>query len=218
MIVADDHASLLQQWRRQEAREREACVGALPKVRLGERHMRHCQLVLDREALLDRLPHWGTVAELGVDRGDFSARILERTEPRTLHLVDTWETSRYHAGLYDQTRERFAAEIASGRVRIHRKASLDAAADFAPGHFDWVYIDTDHSYVTTARELRRYAPKIRPGGLIAGHDYVMGNWVSGYRYGVIEAVHEFCVEDGWELAFLTADQTESPSFAIRRIL
>lgn len=218
MITSEELKALVQATQQQEAREREARVKELPKVPLTERHMRNCQTVLDRRTLLDRLPHWGTVAELGVDRGEFSALILERSEPRTLHLVDLWNTDRYHDGLYERTRQRFAEPMARGQVRIHRKDSLAAAEDFADDHFDWIYIDTDHSYATTSRELRRYARKIKTGGLIAGHDYTMGNWVSSYRYGVIEAVHEFCIEQDWELAFLTVDQTESPSFAIRRIL
>lgn len=217
MITTSDIEGVLQHGREIATREREARVGELPRVKLTERHMRNCQLVLDREQLLTRLPHWGTVAELGVDRGGFSERILAITEPRTLHLVDVWATTRYHDGLFEQVREHFAEPIAEGRVRIHRKDSLAAAGDFVDGQFDWIYIDTDHSYQTTARELRRYAPKVKPNGLIAGHDYLMGNWVSSYRYGVIEAVHEFCVEEGWELVFLTVDQIESPSFAIRRL-
>lgn len=218
MITRAELDELAHRTRQHDAREREARVRELPSVRLTERHMRNCQLVLDRARLLQRLPHWGTVAELGVDRGDFSAQILRTCEPRTLHLVDLWNSERYHDGLFEQTQGRFAQEIACGRVHIHRKGSLEAADDFADAHFDWIYVDTDHSYATTARELRRYAPKVKADGLIAGHDYLMGNWVSGYRYGVIEAVHEFCVQEGWELAFLTADPTESPSFAIRRLL
>ena len=68
----------------------------------------------------------------------------------------------------------------------------------------------------TAAELRAYAPKLKPGGIMAGHDYSMGNWVKGFRYGVIEAVHEFCVEHDWELRYLTVQRLERPSFAISR--
>ena len=69
----------------------------------------------------------------------------------------------------------------------------------------------------TAAELRAYAPKLKPGGIMAGHDYSMGNWVKGLRYGVIEAVHEFCVEHDWELRYLTVQRLERPSFAISRL-
>ena len=46
---------------------------------------------------------------------------------------------------------------------------------------------------------------------------MMGNWLKSYRYGVIEAVHQFCVENNWQIILLTADQTENLSFAIKRI-
>ncbi|QNN46714.1 glycosyltransferase [Thermomonas brevis] len=209
--------AIVLQVRQHEARRREAAVNKQPKVHLAEKHMRNCALLLDRGQLLTKLPRGGTVAELGVDRGDFSARILELTQPTRLHLVDLWGSERYHGGLFDSVKQRFGTEIADGRVQVHRKMSVDAADDFADASFDWIYIDTDHSYETTARELRRFASKIKDGGLIAGHDYCMGNWANGYRYGVIEAVHEFCVKENWELVYLTAEPLESQSFAIRRI-
>ena len=195
-----------------EAREQE-----VPRVRLSERHIQNCELLVDRQALLERLPTGGVVAELGVDRGGFSRQILDATTPATLHLVDVWASERYHDGLFDLVRSSFGAEIASGQVQIHRDTSVAAAADFADASLDWVYIDTDHSYETTRDELAAYAPKVKPGGILAGHDYVVGNWVAMYRYGVVEAVHEFCVARDWELLYLTTALTEKPSFAIRRI-
>lgn len=216
-VTEAERNAIVLQVRQHEARRREAAVNKQPKVHLAEKHMRNCTLLLDRGQLLTKLPRGGIVAELGVDHGDFSARILELTQPTRLHLVDLWGSERYHGGLFDSVKQRFGTEIADGRVQVHRKMSVDAADDFADASFDWIYIDTDHSYETTARELRRFASKIKDGGLIAGHDYCMGNWANGYRYGVIEAVHEFCVRENWELVYLTAEPLESQSFAIRRI-
>ena len=54
-------------------------------------------------------------------------------------------------------------------------------------------------------------------GIIAGHDYILGNWDGLVRYGVIESVYEFCVRYNWEIIFLTTELNNSPSFAIRRI-
>jgi hypothetical protein len=55
------------------------------------------------------------------------------------------------------------------------------------------------------------------GGIIAGHDYIMGNWNAGHRYGVVEAVRAFCLRYNWELIFLTHELDNHPSFAIREI-
>ena len=189
----------------------------LPPGTLRPEHVAHCQLLLDRNALLERLPPGGAGAELGVDQGDFTAQILQRARPRELHLVDIWGSKRYNDDKAARVRQRFAAQVAAGQVQVHRKLSVDAAADFADASLDWIYIDSSHAYDVTAAELRAYAAKIRPGGLMAGHDYSMGNWVKGIRYGVIEAVHEFCVECGWELRYLTVQRMERPSFAIARL-
>ena len=196
---------------------REAHERALPRPRLSERHVANCEVLLDRRAMLAQVAPGSVVAEVGVDRGAFSRQILDVARPAELHLVDVWASERYHEGLYRQVTAAFADEIAAGRVHVHRGASVAAAPEFADGTLDWVYIDTDHSYETTRDELAAYAPKVAPGGVLAGHDYLVGNWVAGNRYGVMEAVHEFCVARDWELVALTAVLTEKPSFAIRRI-
>ncbi len=87
-----------------------------------------------------------------------------------------------------------------------------------PGHsFDWVYLDTYHSYQVTADELLLLKDKVKIDGIIAGHDYIIGNWIRDCRYGVIEAVHEFCFKQNWELIYITINKNEMPSFAISRI-
>jgi hypothetical protein len=208
---------LLAHVRETSRKEREEREIQILKVPLADMHMRNCELLLNRSIMLSKLKKGGLVAEIGVDRGEFSEQIIEISRPLLLCLIDLWDSERYHAGLLETVTDKFAESIENGRVEIHRKCSTDAADDFHDDYFDWIYIDTDHSYETTKEELHKYAPKIRRDGVIAGHDYSQGNWVSSFRYGVIEAVHEFCVKDGWELIYLTLEPTENQSFAIRRI-
>jgi hypothetical protein len=189
----------------------------LPKVVLQKKHVANCQLLLNRDELLERLPKSDVVAELGVDTADFSRRILEINKPEVLHLVDKWVGVRYHEGKYHRVCWRFEKEIESGQIVMHRKLSIEAADDFADGSLGWVYIDTSHSYKVTRDELLAYSKKVKPGGIIAGHDYSPGNWIETFRYGVIESVHEFCVKYDWELIYLTVDPLEMQSFAIRKI-
>ena len=189
----------------------------MPSVPLGRKHMQNCELLLNRSEMLSRLKRGGRVAEIGVAQGDFSELILKITEPDSLHLIDVWNSRTYGAGLFKEVTSKFKGEIDKDRIQIHRKLSTDAAGDFENDYFDWIYIDTTHSYDTTREELARYAPKVKRDGIIAGHDYTMGIWSSLNRYGVIEAVHEFCVKYGWELVYLTVQPAENQSFAIRRI-
>lgn len=62
-------------------------------------------------------------------------------------------------------------------------SSLRAAVLFADASLDFVFIDANHSYEAVINDIRAWWPKIRPGGLLAGHDY---SWT-----GVARAVHEF---------------------------
>jgi cephalosporin hydroxylase len=112
---------------------------------------------------------------------------------------------------------RFKPQIDNGSIHILQKDSIAAAAQFDNHYFDWVYIDTDHSYETTLQELYAYKDKIKRGGYITGHDFVKGNFNAFIRYGVIEAVAEFCTKENWELAFITIENRENFSFAIKQM-
>ena len=61
-------------------------IDNIPNYKLGKENIAGCQLVLDREELLKRLPSGGVVAELGVDQGGFSAAILEHNAPSRRYL------------------------------------------------------------------------------------------------------------------------------------
>jgi predicted O-methyltransferase YrrM len=196
---------------------RSAQSARIPKVELEARHIANLRIVTDRKAFLEQLPKGGVVAEAGVDHGDFSAMILAITQPQRLHLIDMWSSKRYHGGLQDIVRDKFKKQIASGQVHIDLGLSTDVLQRYPDATFDWVYIDTDHGYVVTAAELELCRLKVKPGGIIAGHDYVTGNWDGGVRYGVVEAVHEFCVKYDWELILLTHETDRHLSFAIRKM-
>jgi hypothetical protein len=190
----------------------------IPKPILLQKHIKHLRVVPDRIALLRLLPANAVVAELGVDEGGFTSQILEICTPEKLHLIDFWGSRRYHQGKREGVFRRFAKEIESSTVEIHLGLSIDVVHEFADHYFDWIYIDTDHTYNTTKQELEMYRTKVKEGGIITGHDYIIGNWTGMRRYGVIEAVHEFCIKYNWEMLFLTIENHRPPSFAIRKIL
>lgn len=189
----------------------------MPKLVLQDIHVKNTKLFNNRLMMLEDMPKNGIVAEIGVDKGDFSEEILKRTQPQKLHLIDVWDSKRYHLGKKLHVETKFEEEINKGQLAINFGYSTDVVSQFEDNYFDWIYIDTEHSYSLTKRELELYAPKVKPGGIISGHDYINGIWINMVRYGVIEAVSEFCVNNNWELIYLTTDFTEPPSFAIRRI-
>src|SRR6056300_331581 len=190
---------------------------SIPRFQLKERNVKNCKLLLNRDELISLIPKNSIIAELGVDKGDFSKKLLDVVNPKLLYLVDMWGPNRYGNDKADLINDKFKSQIENESIKVFRSDSITAAENFQTSYFDFIYIDTDHSYETTIKELRAWKTKIKDDGIIAGHDYMMGNWLKTLRYGVIEAVHQFCIEDNWQLIYLTADQTENLSFAIKRI-
>lgn len=171
--------------------------------------------VANRLELLDLLPKNGVCAEVGVFRGDFACKILDRTSPRTLHLIDHWlpneECRLEDATLsgdqaYAAVTERFASQVSAGTIVLHRKESLDALASFPDHYFDWVYLDASHFFHDVLAELLLCKDRVKPQGLILGHDYC-----EIFDHGVPRAVGYFCDEHEYDLAYLT-DERPQPAY------
>lgn len=185
-----------------------------------------------RKFFLRQLQKRAVCAEVGVWRGDFSAQILEYTDPVVLHLVDPWRVADdqiHRAEWYSSAHTtqqkmdamarsvmaRFTDEITEGRVVVHRKASLDAATTFADASLDWVYIDGDHAYDGVMADLNAWAPKVRRGGFLAGDDYVSdrGTWLerliarfAWYHDDVARAVDDFVASNDAQLLMVQRGQ------------
>lgn len=59
-----------------------------------------------------------------------------------------------------------------------------SASLYRDGSLDFVFIDADHSYESVYRDIVAWKPKVKIGGLLAGHDF------SEYHPGVVKAVVE----------------------------
>jgi predicted O-methyltransferase YrrM len=211
--MTEDLALAEKSKRRQKRRKIKA---AMPAVDLDNCHTENCRLLGDRRELLKRMPRNAVAAEIGAAFGDFTEEITKLARPARLHLIDAWEADRYQSGL-DAIRQKFPEDIAADRIILTQGLSTDILERFDDDYFDWVYIDTDHSYGTTRQELALSARKVKKDGLIAGHDFCTGNVVKALPYGVIQACAEFCVTFGWQYHYLALDPMGHFSFCLKRI-
>lgn len=174
---------------------------------------------IPRQFVLEHFPKHSIGAEAGVWLGDFSALMLQVVEPASLHLIDPWKFEagpNYQASRYgkskgrSQTRmdhihhivqRRFGRLIATGIIRIHRKASADAVSAFSDEYFDWVYLDGNHRYEFVKKDLESFYGKVKINGLIAGDDYGRRNWP-----GVTQAVDEFVAEGLCDVVLIKDNQ------------
>jgi hypothetical protein len=164
---------------------------------------------------LKALPKGGVGAEIGVFKGNMSAKLLRRAEPQKLFLIDPWRVNPDIEGgwwganvgqekldeIYEGVRARFADEIAAGVVEIRRAESAQAAEEFPDAYFDWVYVDGNHLYEFVKQDLELYRRKVKPGGIVAGDDYGQAGW---WEDGVTRAVDELLEQGAFEPLLLTS--------------
>lgn len=72
------------------------------------------------------------------------------------------------------------------RAEFIHADSVEAAGRFTDGSVDLVFIDADHAEESVLRDLEAWVPRVRPGGVISGHDYGSHN-----HPGVQRAVDRF---------------------------
>eukprot|EP00928_Gymnodinium_smaydae_P047173 TRINITY_DN3146_c1_g1_i1.p1 TRINITY_DN3146_c1_g1~~TRINITY_DN3146_c1_g1_i1.p1 ORF type:complete len:395 (-),score=77.95 TRINITY_DN3146_c1_g1_i1:258-1442(-) len=154
----------------------------------------------DFPVFLNCLGLTGEAVEVGVQAGVHAGAFLERWEGRRLRLVDRWgaaqeEEPRTSQLLYvdianlqgadtgqqhKRTCEaRLAGHLQSGRAELMNLDSTKAAAQFADGELDFVYLDARHDFVGVVDDIHAWWPKVRPGGVFAGHDFVDGEFPEG---------------------------------------
>ena len=152
-------------------------------------------------ALLNARGLLGRGAEIGVKIGNYSDELLSNWKGAELVSIDPWLSAdpeeyvdrsnvsqQEFDRFYEQTRERLARH--GDRSTIWRMTSVEAAAKVPDHSFDFVYIDARHDYESVKEDLEAWCAKVRPGGILAGHDYVDGDLPEGEFY-VKSAVDEF---------------------------
>lgn len=144
--------------------------------------------------------------EVGVQRGIYSEILCQKVPGLKLKCVDPW--SPYHAvnahkqaDIYAQAVERLKPYDAE----LVRKPSMEAVKDFKDGSLDFVYIDGRHEFDWVMMDLIAWAPKVRLGGIVSGHDYIVG-----YQMGIIPAVDVYTRSHSIANVYLTRDR--EPSF------
>lgn len=166
------------------------------------------------------LEHVRRGAEIGVFRGKTSAALLRHFPTLKLLMIDTWAppapgSSYAKSGdgklknTPKQWREHYDAAIDATQFALHRRAiwRADALSDLSDAiselsnrrgllgeaDFDFVFLDADHSYKGTKKALKMWVPRVRSGGLVAGHDYRQS------YPGVIRAVDEAIEAGGFSI-------------------
>jgi protein-tyrosine-phosphatase len=122
--------------------------------------------------------------------------IKESNKNIKFYSVDTWEGSDeepHHKtiselksqgkNLFDEYLNNLKDCGVSDYVIPVRSTSIDAAKQFDDNSIDFLHIDASHDYDNVLADISAWYPKVKPGGLITGDDYIWD--------GVKQAVDEY---------------------------
>jgi glycosyltransferase involved in cell wall biosynthesis len=140
-------------------------------------------------------------AEIGVAFGGHSERMLSKAKVK-LYCVDPYRhiegyiddmnmSNAKFDRLYKFTKKRLS--VFGDKCIMVRKDSIKAVGTIKE-ILDFVYIDGDHSKDGVQQDIRAWFPKVRDGGIIAGHDYGHANFP-----GVKQVVDGYFSRFGWEI-------------------
>lgn len=165
--------------------------------------------------LLNIIPKNLTILEIGVFRGEFAKDILKITEPAELYLVDIWEgkwgsgdkdgnnyikivdMETVYLNLFNQTKNK-------PNIHVIRSKSVSFLQSCKNDLFDVIYVDGDHTEAAVYNDMLHSFHKIKPNGLLMGHDY---------HHQIEVAVNRFCHDYNQTIEYVTEDGC--PSFCIK---
>jgi SAM-dependent methyltransferase len=184
-------------------------VGQLfpPLPSLPPERFEGCVLLSHRDEILKRLPKGGTCAEVGTQEGFFAEKIFATVQPRRLHLFDIDDTPLRNRGIN---------LLQQPGVELHLGDSSTMLATFPDDHFDWIYIDGDHSYEGVSRDIRVARAKVKPGGLLIFNDFTLWSPTECIDYGVPHAVCELSANHGFNFVYFALHPHLHNDVALRR--
>jgi hypothetical protein len=173
----------------------------------------------------------GKGVEIGSFKGEYAKNILNFWSG-DLYLIDVWRELNIN-DYQDSSNQYDYKNIINSclenikqnehRCFMIRSDSVKASELFNDQSLDFIYIDANHKYEFVKKDMEKWFPKLRYGGIFSGHDYLKMNWYSNDIYkingkdshiwtkssngeydnyagqfGVNPAVDEFCKKNGYK--------------------
>ena len=139
---------------------------------------------------VEKTPSGGKIVEVGTWKGKsvafLAVEVMNSGKSITIDAVDTWKGTAeeiFHRDDWyvqnDKLYELFLSNIkplTRGQydfdvINPIRNASVDAAKDYADGSLDCFFIDAAHDYESVCQDIMAWLPKVKHGGILAGHDW-----------------------------------------------
>lgn len=139
--------------------------------------------------LINSLPSDLTMAEIGCYIGNSTKLFMESGKVKICYAIDIWEDAimKYETAFgkehnFTEVEHTFDRNLEGFNI-VKLKMTAQEAAKKLPA-LDFVYIDANHDYEYVIEDIKTAMHKLKPSGIISGHDYHFAT------PGVIKAVDE----------------------------
>lgn len=123
-----------------------------------------------------------TFVEVGCKEGRTTGHILKNAPDARAIAIDPWiaqpkgsdpKRETYASWDFEEIERAFWENVGEDKERctMYRATSKDAATDVPDGGVDLVFIDALHDYESVKEDIALWWPKVRAGGMLAGHDF-----------------------------------------------
>jgi hypothetical protein len=135
--------------------------------------------------LLDATPEGGTFVELGCYKGKSTSfigvEIHKRKRDINFFAVDSFQgatnsTDANEIKAYEGISEieesyTYNVSLIGNKIKTIVSLTDEAAQYFDDGSVDVVFVDGGHSYEVVKADILAWLPKVKKGGILAGHDF-----------------------------------------------
>lgn len=130
--------------------------------------------IKSRNELISLLKPYSIGLELGVANGSFSRILYESNIFSEYWGIDKWND-------HHNIKEYFHCIRSMPNANIIRAQFNQCIEYFSDEYFDFIYIDGyAHIGQSKGQTLYDWYPKLKSGGIFAGHDYDEVNWINTY--------------------------------------
>jgi len=159
-------------------------------------HWQKIQGWFDFQSLYDAIAKSATNDDLLVEVGCYKgksvcylgAKLIELGKTTRIFAIDTFngtENEPHDSGFLIEFQKNVELSGCQDIITPLPERSPDAAKNFMDNECALIFLDACHEYSAVKTDIAAWLPKVKPGGILAGHDYNPGPWP-----GVVRAVQE----------------------------